>query len=262
GSGSGQGHRRGAVHGGAARRRITLLRRGITRGKSKTKVDRGGRGPYLKAGSGDSSAAAMARRWPGATVGTSAAARGTAGERGQREIGRGRGIGARPGLRTSGRSSPGKGAAELQRRRERARDGGVMAAALCVRAARGKRKVYWSANGGGERASGARGSSGQGRVVASSTRDVGAEKAGAQLGGGYAGTTGLTAGPASRERESGGGRARTAALTGGPARAERAGGRGRRAGWAYWAERPRRGSGLLSFSFILELFSLFFYFLH
>ncbi|PWZ39465.1 hypothetical protein Zm00014a_017764 [Zea mays] len=63
--------------------------------------------------------------------------------------------------------------------RNRARDGGVMAAALCVRAARGREGLLGRKWGERVRASGARGTSGRGRGGASSTRDVGAGKAGA-----------------------------------------------------------------------------------
>jgi hypothetical protein len=69
GSGSGQRHRRGAVHGGAARRRHETT---PARNSAQQKAIHGSIGagevPYLKVGSGDSSAAGMARRWPGATV--------------------------------------------------------------------------------------------------------------------------------------------------------------------------------------------------
>jgi len=69
GSGSGQGHRRGAVHGGAARRRHkSTPARNYTRQKAIHGSIGAGEVLYLKAGSGDSSAAAMARRWPGAAV--------------------------------------------------------------------------------------------------------------------------------------------------------------------------------------------------
>ena len=69
GSGSGQGHRRGAVYGGAARRRHKITpARNYTRQKAIPGSIGAGEVLYLKAGSGDSSVAAMARRWPGATV--------------------------------------------------------------------------------------------------------------------------------------------------------------------------------------------------
>ena len=87
----------------------------------------------------------------------------------------------------------------------------------------------------GERASEALGSSGRGEVVASSTRDVGAESAArADRGGGYAETEELTArAHEQRERKAGAGAGKAVALTGGPARAEREGGKeGARAGWA------------------------------
>jgi hypothetical protein len=48
---------------------IKQLRRGIKRGRRQyTGLEGAGEVLYLKAGSRDSSAAAMARRWPGATV--------------------------------------------------------------------------------------------------------------------------------------------------------------------------------------------------
>jgi hypothetical protein len=78
----------------------------------------------------------------------------------------------------------------------------------------------------GERASEVLGSSGRGEVVASSTRDVGAESAArAARGGGYVETEELTA--RARERREGG-RADRRARQG----RERRGGRKARAGWA------------------------------
>ena len=69
----------------------------------------------VKAGSGDSSAATETRRWPESTV---AAARRTAGERGQREIGRGRGNWGAFRVADVGVELTGaRGAVELQRRR-------------------------------------------------------------------------------------------------------------------------------------------------
>ena len=78
-----------------------------------------------------------------------AAARRTAGERGQREIGRGRGNWGAFRVADVGAELTGaKGAAELQRRRGTELGmAGVMAAALCVRAARGKEGLL-GANGG------------------------------------------------------------------------------------------------------------------
>jgi hypothetical protein len=109
--------------------------------------------------------------------------------------------------------------------------------------------------GEGERASEALGSSGRGEVVASSTRDMGAESAArAARGGGYAGTRKLTAW--AREQRERGKRARAGravALTGGPARAERERGEAcARDGPDGPKGRGGGGSGLLSFfSFIL-----------
>jgi hypothetical protein len=69
-----------------------------------------------------------------------AAARRTTGERGQREIGRGRrNWGAFRVADVGAELTGAKGAAELQRRQgTELGAAGVMAAALCVRAARGK----------------------------------------------------------------------------------------------------------------------------
>jgi hypothetical protein len=69
GSGSGQGHRRGRFTAERLGGDINLLRRGIKHGRRQyTGLEGAGEVLYLKAGSGDSSTAAMARRWPGATV--------------------------------------------------------------------------------------------------------------------------------------------------------------------------------------------------
>jgi hypothetical protein len=94
----------------------------------------------------------------------------------------------------------------------------------------------------GERACEALGSSDRGEVVASSTRDVGAESAAREdRGGGYAKTEELTA--RAREQRERGKRARAR-------------------DWAGWAERPRGGAGLWAsfpFSFILAfVFSFLF----
>ncbi|PWZ16364.1 hypothetical protein Zm00014a_006469 [Zea mays] len=88
------------------------------------------------------------RQGPGSTV---AAARRTTGERGQREIGRGRGNwGAFRVADARAELTGAKGAAELHRRREtELGTAGVMAVALCVRAARGRESLL-GANGGGE----------------------------------------------------------------------------------------------------------------
>jgi hypothetical protein len=119
----------------------------------------------------------------------------------------------------------------------------------------------------GERESEALGSSGRGEVVASSTRDVGAESAArADRGGGYAETEELTArAHEQRERKAGegAGAGKAVALTGGPARAEREGGKEGARGDGPDGPKGRGGgeSGLL-FLFLLfwHLFSLFFLF--
>jgi hypothetical protein len=142
------------------------------------------------------------RRWR-----TSAAAQRTAVSAG-RGIRGGRGeIGTRPELRTSGRSSP------WQRARRGSNGdgetssggGGLMAAAIWR--VRSVGEVGEGSAGAqmreGERASGVLGSSGRGEVVASSTRDVGAESAArADWGSGYAETEELTA-QAHEQRERG-----------------------------------------------------------
>ena len=109
----------------------------------------------------------------------------------------------------------------------------------------------------------------RGGSVASSTRDVGAEKAGARSsGGGYARTTGLTSrAREQRERgESGGGRAEGGCADGRARQGrERAGGREARARDGLSGPKGRGGGGvgLLSFSFYSEICFLFsFYFLY
>jgi hypothetical protein len=118
----------------------------------------------------------------------------------------------------------------------------------------------------GERASGALGSSGQGwdgcELHARRGRGEGGR---AQLGRQLREDDGADKpGPrAEREGKAGAGARKAAALTGEPARAERAGRRGARAGdGPSWAERLRGAGKWASFlfSFILELFSLFFLF--
>ena len=89
--------------------------------------------------------------------------------------------------------------------------------------------------GEGERASGALGSSGQGRGGCELHARRGRGEGGrAQLGRRLREDDGADRpGPrAEREGKAGAGARKAAALTGGPARAERAGGRGARAGWA------------------------------
>ncbi|PWZ19622.1 hypothetical protein Zm00014a_033154 [Zea mays] len=176
----------------------------------------------------------MARRWR-----TSAAARRTAGERGQREIGRGRGNWGASRVADVGAELTGaKGATELQRRRgTELGTAGVMAAALGR--ARSEGEVEEGSAGAqkreGERASGALGSSGQGRGGCELHARRGRGEGGrAQLGRQLREDDGADRlGPrAEREGKAGAGARKAAALTGGPARAERAGGREARAGWA------------------------------
>jgi hypothetical protein len=120
--------------------------------------------------------------------------------------------------------------------------------------------------GEGERASGARGSSGQGRVSCELHARRGRGEGGrAQLGRRLREDDGADKpGPrAEREGKAGAGAQKAAALTGGPARAERAGeGEARARDGPNWAERlrGRRGWASFLFPFILELFSLFFLF--
>ena len=118
----------------------------------------------------------------------------------------------------------------------------------------------------GERASGVLGSSGRGRggceLHARRGRGEGSR---AQLGRRLREDDGADRpGPrAEREGKAGAGARKAAALTGGPARAERAGGGSARArDGPSWAERLRGAGEWASFlfSFILELFSLFFLF--
>ena len=74
-----------------------------------------------------------------------------------------------------------EGAAELQRRRgTELGTAGVMAAALCVRAARGEEGLLERKWGRGRGRVGLGAQVARGGSVASSTRDVGAEKAGAR----------------------------------------------------------------------------------
>jgi hypothetical protein len=69
GAGSRQGHRRGRFTAKRLGGGIKQLRRGIKRGRRQyTGLEGAGEVLYLKAGSGDSSVAAMAQRRTGATV--------------------------------------------------------------------------------------------------------------------------------------------------------------------------------------------------
>ena len=180
GSGSGQRHRRGAVHGGAARRRgYSTPASNQTQQRAKQRAIGAGEVPYLKAGSGDSSAATETRRWPGSTV---AAARRTAGERGQREIGRGRGNWCTFRVADVGaKLTVAMDTAELQRRPgTELGTAGFTAAALWRAHSEGEVEEGGPVGAQmreGEMASKARGSSGRGRGGASPTRDVGAETA-------------------------------------------------------------------------------------
>jgi hypothetical protein len=147
------------------------------------------------------------RRWR-----TSAAAQRTTVSAG-RGIRGGRGeIGARPGLRTSGRSSPWQKARRGSNGDGETSSGGGGLMAATLWRVRSVGEVEGGSAGAqmreGERASEVLGSSGRGEVVASSTRDVGAESASRTArGGGYAKTEELTAGArGQRER---GKRART-----------------------------------------------------
>ena len=263
GFGSGQRHRRGAVHGGAARRRgYSTPASNQTQQRAKQRAIGAGEVPYLKAGSGDSSAATETRRGPGSTV---AAARRTTGERGQREIGRGRGNwGAFRVAGVGAELTGAKGAAELQRRRgtELGTAGLWRRRSACAQ--RGGERVCWGANGGGgegEWGSGLKWPGARwGEFHARRGRGEGGRE---QLGRRLREEDGADSpGPrAERERRAEAGAREAAALTGGPARAERAGGRARARDWAGWAERPRGGRvGLLSFFFLFwNCFSLFFY---
>ncbi|PWZ57015.1 hypothetical protein Zm00014a_029574, partial [Zea mays] len=145
GSGSGQRHRRGVIHGGAARRRgYSTPASNQTQQRAKQRAIGAGEVRYLKAGSGDS-AATETRRRPGSTV---AAARRTTGERGQREIGRGRGNwGAFRVAGVGAELTGAKGAAELQRRRgtELGTAGLWRRCSACAQ--RGGERVYWAQMG-------------------------------------------------------------------------------------------------------------------
>ena len=235
GSGSGQGHRRGAVHGGAARRRdYSTPARNYTRQRAKQRSIGAGEVPYLKAGSGDSSAATETRRWPGSTV---AAARRTTGERGQREIGRGRGNwGAFRVADARAELTGAKGAAELQRRRETELGTAGLWRRRSACAQRGGKRVYWSANGGGGEGEWGSGLKWPGAGQLRAPRATWARRRRARAARRrLRGDNGADSpGPrAEREGRAEAGAREAAALTGGPARAERAGeGERARAGWA------------------------------
>jgi hypothetical protein len=248
GARSGQGHRRGGGprrSGSAAALRdfgeqlsATESHRGEGRGQRRFLISRRTPGtPRRRRRRGDGSG----RRWR-----TTAAARRTAGERGQRELERGRGNWSASRVADVGAElTVAEGTTELQRRRgsvlgrRRFNGGGALACAQRGEVGEGSAGAQMRE---GERACEALGSSDRGEVVASSTRDVGAESAAREdRGGGYAKTEELTA------------------------RARKQGERGKRArarDWAGWAERPRGGAGLWAsfpFSFILAfVFSFLF----
>jgi hypothetical protein len=283
GSGSGQRHRRGAVHGGAARRRgYSTPASNQEQQRAKQGAIGAGEVRYLKAGSGDSSAATGTRRGPGATV---AAARRTTGERGQREIGRGRGNwGAFRVADARAELTGAKGAAELHRRREIELGTAGLWRRCSACAQRGGERVYWAQMGeGGEGEWGSglkwprarwgrvpRATWARGRWARAARRrlrgDDGADSPGPRAererGSGRArGRRAPTGGAGRAVRERGGCAEGGRADRPGPLRRERRGGRRARERWAGWAERPRGrlGWASLPFSFILNCFSLFFY---
>jgi hypothetical protein len=282
GSGSGQRHRRGAVHGGAARRRgCSTPASNQTQQRAKQRAIGAGEVRYLKAGSGDSSAATKTRRGPGSTV---AAARQTTGERGQREIRRGRGNwGAFRVAGVGAELTGAKGAAELQRRRRTELGTAGLWRWRSACAQRGGERVYWGANGGGgegEWGSGlkwpgarwgefharrGRGEGGREQLGRRLREEDGADKRGPRRrergeSGRARGRRAPTGGAGRAERERGGCAEGGRADRPGPLRRERRGGRRARERWAGWAERPRGRLGWASFSFlfILNCFSLFF----
>jgi len=174
-------------------------------------------------------------------------------------------------LRTPGRSSP------WQRTRRSSNGGretssgrrGFVAAALWRARSEGEVEEgsARAQMGEGARASGARGSSGQGRVSCELHARRGRGEGGrAQLGGGYAGTTGLTArAREQREREkSGGGRARSGCADGRARQGRESGGeeRARGIGPAGPKGRGGQGGGLLFLFFLFwNCFLFSFYFL-
>ena len=214
-----------------------------------------------------------------------AAARRTTGERGQREIGRGRGNwGAFRVADARAELTGAKGAAELHRRRETELGTAGLWRWRSACAQRGGERVYWAQMGGegeGEWGSGlkwpgarwgefharrGRGEGGREQLGRRLREEDGADspgpraerERGSERARGKRAPTGGT-GRAERERSgcAEGGRADRP----GPLRRERRGGRRARERWAGWAERPRGrlGWAALPFSFILNCFSLFFY---
>jgi hypothetical protein len=119
GARSGQGHRRGRSTakrlGGGAKG----LRRAIKRSREQYKGQEGaGEVPYLKAGSGDSSVAAKARRRLRSTVADLSGCAENGGERGKSDSGRGRGNWSVSRVADVGAElTVAEGTAELQRRR-------------------------------------------------------------------------------------------------------------------------------------------------
>ena len=159
-----------------------------------------------------------------------------------------------------------------------------MAAALCVRAARGKESLLgrkWGGEGEGEWGSGlkwpgarwgefharrGRGEGGREQLGRRLREEDGADSPGPRAererGSERArGKRAPTGGAGRTERERGGYAEGGRADRPGPLRRERRGGRRARERWAGWAERPRGrlGWAALPFSFILNCFSLFFY---
>ena len=226
-------------------------------------------------------AATGTRRRLGATV---AAARRTTGERGQREIGRGRGNwGAFRVAGVGAELTGAKGAAELQRRRETELGTAGLWRRCSVCAQRGGERVYWAQMGGegeGEWGSGlkwpgarwgesharrGRGDRGREQLGRRLREEDGADSPGPRAererGSERArGKRAPTGGAGRTERERGGYAEGGRADRPGPLRRERRGGRRARERWAGWAERPRGrlGWASLPFSFILNCFSLFF----
>jgi hypothetical protein len=187
-------------------------------------------------------------------------------------------------LRTPERSSPGLRARRSSTGDEKPSSGrrGYGGGALRARS-EGERGSTGAQMGEGVRASGVRGSSGQGRGggefhARRGRGEGGREQLGRRLreedgadnpgpraererGSGRARGKRAPTGGAGRAEREGGGRAEGGrADRPGPLRRERRGGRRAREKWAGWAERPRGrlGWASLPFSFILNCFSLFF----
>jgi hypothetical protein len=180
-------------------------------GGNKKGRERAGEVPYLKANSGDPSMATETRRQPESTVADLGGCAENGGERGQRDSGRERGNwGASRVADNGAKLTVAEGTAGLQQRR-RNKLGHRRLMAVALWRVRSVGEVVGGSAGAqmreGERAGEVLGSSGRGEVVASSTRDVGAESAArAARGGGYAETEELTA--RAREQRERGKRAR------------------------------------------------------